>query len=220
MRQYDQDTPAAPLPGCLIIPYMSKLIAVIGASGVGKTAFVRALALAHPFATAYEQHVERPFQARLAQDAAYALGNQIDYLLVRAEQEKALRRSPGLGLIDGGLDLDFHGFTRLFHRRGMLTDLEFDLCRRLYRFLRELLPAPELLVRLCADQVTIASRLAERDRINIARAEDTALFDAFLDEWLATLPKDQILELDVTHETVKYEQSVKLVIDRIQKASS
>src|SRR5215208_5238720 len=131
---------------------MSRLIAVVGASGVGKTALVRALAKAYPpalnsaegFETAYEEHTERPFQSLFKQDARYGLANQIDYLLLRAEQEKALRASQHIGLIDGGLDLDFHGFTRLFHSRCLLTDPEFDLCRRVYGFLRETLPPPEL----------------------------------------------------------------------------
>src|SRR6266542_1710466 len=162
---------------------MGKLIAVIGASGVGKTALVQALAKAYPFETAYEGHAERPFQTLFKSDTRYALANQVDYLLLRAEQEQNLRRSPQIGLSDGGLDLDFHGFTRLFHSRGLLNDPEFDLCRRVYNFIRTALPPPELLVRLWADEITVAKRLSRRDRINIASAEDTALFNSFLDEW-------------------------------------
>src|ERR687891_472427 len=127
---------------------MAKLIAVVGASGVGKTALVRALAKAFPFQTAYEAHAMRPFQVLFKQDARYALANQVDYLLLRAEQERELRGSGQIGLIDGGLDLDFHGFTRLFHHRGLLTGAEFDLCRRLYHLLREVLPRPEFIVHL------------------------------------------------------------------------
>src|SRR5829696_9123855 len=101
---------------------MSKLISIVGASGVGKTAFVNALGQTGKFAIAYEPHVERPFQALFKKDVRYALANQIDYLLLRAEQERALRSSQKVGLMDGGLDLDFHGFTRLFHNRGLLAD--------------------------------------------------------------------------------------------------
>ncbi|HLO16593.1 MAG TPA: deoxynucleoside kinase [Anaerolineales bacterium] len=197
---------------------MGKLIAVVGASGVGKTALVRALAKTYPFETAYEQHGERPFQALFKQDARYALANQIDYLLLRAEQERRLRASPQIGLIDGGLDLDFHGFTRLFYQRCLLTDPEFDLCRRVYNFLREVLPPPELLIRLRADEITVANRLSRRDRINIASAEDTTLLNSFLDEWLASISFDQVLELDVSNETLDYERSAKIILDRIRAA--
>lgn len=192
------------------------MIAIVGASGVGKTALVRALAEAYPFATAYEQHTERPFQTLFKNDARYALANQVDYFLLRAEQEKRLRASQQIGLIDGGLDLDFHGFTRLFHSRGMLTGPEFDLCRGVYNLIREFLPRPELIVRLRADESTVARRLAARDRINIASAEDTALFDSFLDEWLASVPAGQVLELDVSNETLEYKRSVDTVLDTIR----
>jgi deoxyadenosine/deoxycytidine kinase len=195
---------------------MNRLIAVVGASGVGKTAFVHVLAQAYPFETALEDHAGRPFQALFRNDSRYALPNQIDYLLLRAEQEKALRASSHLGLTDGGLDLDFHGFTRLFHSRCLLTDQELDLCRRIYNFIREVLPLPELIIRLRADEITIVKRLSTRDRINIASTEDTALFDSFLDEWLASIPSEQILELAVSDETLGYERSVNIVLERIQ----
>ena len=177
---------------------MGKLIAIVGASGVGKTALVSALAHADRMDIAYEQHAERPFQSLFKNDAHYALANQVDYFLLRAEQEKQLRASTQIGLIDGGLDLDYYGFTRLFHKRGLLTDPEFELCKRVYDFIRQTLPVPELIVRLSADEATIARRLSERDRINIARVEDTALFNLFLDQWLESIPSDGLLELDVT----------------------
>ncbi len=191
---------------------MLKLITVVGASGVGKTALVKALGKTGKFAIAYEQHTERPFQALFKDDPRYALPNQMDYLLLRAEQERMLRTSPQIGLMDGGLDLDFHGFTRLFHSRGLLSNPEYDLCRRLYTFIRADLPGPELIVRLRADEDTVAGRLSTRDRINIASAEDTALFNLHLEEWLASIPADQILTLDVSHETLEYEQSVSIVL--------
>ena len=196
---------------------MAKLVAIVGTSGVGKTALVHALARAYPFETAYESHAERPFQVLFKNDARYALANQIDFLLSRAEQEKSLRLRRQIGLIDGGLDLDFHGFTRLFHSRGLLTGPEFDLCRSLYDLLREFLPRPELIVRLRADEGTVARRLAARERINIAGPEDTALFDSLLDEWLASLPSGQVLELDVSEETLEYRRSIKILLDRIHK---
>jgi deoxyadenosine/deoxycytidine kinase len=194
---------------------MSKLITIVGASGVGKTALVHALSKTADFATAYEQHAERPFQALFKQDKKYALANQIDYLLACAEQERDLRASPLFGLMDGGLDLDFYGFTRLFLSRGLLTESEYDLCRRVYALIRESLPGPELIVRLCADEATVADRLSRRTRINIASADDTALFDSFLDEWLASVPSDRVLELDVSDETLEYEQSKTEILERL-----
>jgi deoxyadenosine/deoxycytidine kinase len=197
---------------------VGKLISIVGASGVGKTALVHALAKTKNFNTAYEQHTERPFQALFKQDKSYALANQVDYLLLRAEQEKDLRRNASqIGLIDGGLDLDFHGFTRLFLRRNLLGQPEFELCRRLYIHIRETLPQPELVVRLHADLETVNSRMVSRQRINIANIEDTALFNSFLDEWLAGVPSEQKLELDVSNEALDYQNSTKRILEFIAK---
>ncbi len=102
---------------------MGQLVVVVGNSGVGKTTLVNALARLAPFTVAREQHAERPFQALMkANPSRYALANQLDYLLYRAEQEQAIRQSPDIGLVDGGLDLDFYGFTQLFHHNGYLSD--------------------------------------------------------------------------------------------------
>lgn len=194
---------------------MQKLISIVGASGVGKTSLVRALGETGKFCTAYEQHAERPFQALFKDDRRYALANQIDFLILRAEQEGTLRAASAIGLMDGGLDLDFHGFTRLFLNRGLLAPPEYDLCRRLYDLIRESLPGPELFVRLWADEITVADRLSTRERINIASADDTTLFNTFLDEWLGSLPSECILNLDVSNETLDYEYSKRIILERL-----
>ena len=199
---------------------MGKLISVIGSSGVGKTTLVRALSASGQFVTGLEDHVERPFQFLFKQDPRYALANQLDYLLYRAEQERTLRASPYVGLLDGGLDLDYHGFTRLFHHRGLLTDPELDLCRRFYEHTRALLPPPELIIALSASEETIRQRLAVRNRINIASEKDLGLLNLFVDEWLSTFPSSSLLRLDVSNETSEYANSISLILSAIQNRLS
>jgi deoxyadenosine/deoxycytidine kinase len=194
---------------------MNKLIVIVGASGVGKTTLARALCAKHPFATAFEQHAERPFQARFKQDVRYALPNQMDYLLFRAEQEHDLRAGDKPALMDGGLDLDFHGFTRLFHARGWLDDEEFDLCRRLYNLTRRLLPPPDLVIALSADSQTVRERLAARNRINIASSEDAEALEGYVNEWLESIPPSNILRLDVSREGLDYATSIPIILDAL-----
>jgi deoxyadenosine/deoxycytidine kinase len=196
---------------------MSKLITVIGPSGIGKTSLVNRLAATGRFETALEQHAQRPFQALAKDDSRFTFANQMDYLLLRAEQEQTLRASSKIGLMDGGLDLDFHGFTRLFLSRNLLSQNEFDLCRRFYDLIRTNTPSPELTIRLKADEETVSGRLSRRTRINIAGAEDTALFESFLDDWLEGIHPNQILELDVTNETLEYNQSIHAILQRVSE---
>lgn len=181
---------------------MGKLVAVVGNSGVGKTSLVKALCRAGDFLPAFEQHGERPFQALFAAELAqpgptrYGLANQFDYLLLRAEHEQVIRRSPGVGIHDGGLDLDFHGFARLFHHKGYLTDAEFALCARLYATLRTHLPPPDLVIALHAPLSLVEQRFRRRARaLEITAAADLPLLGQLIDAWLATLDPQRVLHL-------------------------
>lgn len=178
---------------------MSRLVTIVGNSGSGKTLLTQKLCAAGAFPSGLEQHAGRPFQSLFMQDLQrYAFPNQVDYLLLRAEQEYSVRQSTGPAVVqDGGLDLDYHLYTRYFHRIGYLSEETFDLCRRLYVLLRGLLPAPDLIIYLDTPLDVLAQRRAQRSRtLDITRSEDLALMQALLEDWLPNIPTSSLVRID------------------------
>jgi deoxyadenosine/deoxycytidine kinase len=182
------------------------MIAVVGNSGIGKTTLARLVAERLGLPLALEQHAERPFQALCAHDPRrYALVNQVDYLVFRAEQESQLHRQSSWGVLDGGLDLDYHGFTLLFHRRGYLDAAEAAVCGRLYRALRSLYPPPRVYVRLVAPISTVLARYDHRQRpLEVTQRQDLEMLEALLQQWLSGLQGTPVLPVDASTDDASY----------------
>jgi len=100
--------------------------------------------------------------------------------------------------MDGGLDVDFHIFTRLFYQRGLLSAAEFALCERFYYFIRAELPLPDLIIHLTAEAEVIAVRIRNRNRIIIAAPEDAAMMESLLGRWLTAVDPGRLLHFDVS----------------------
>jgi len=197
---------------------MGKLIVVVGNSGVGKTTLTQALCAVGDFATGLEEHVARPFQSLFKNDAGFALANQIDYLLLRAEQERLIRADARTGLQDGGLEMDFFVFTRLFQRKGLLPAQEYDLCERLFSQIRSAQPPPEGILWLTAPLEVVMERFTRRNRqLEIATRIDLRHTEALLEEWLEDLDSDRILRIDASGDDPHYLGSLKDALDFIAK---
>ena len=189
---------------------MGKLAVVVGNTGVGKTTLVEALCRQSDFVCATEDHEGRPFQELFTQDhQKYALANQLDYLLRRANQEMDIRQGELPGIQDGGLDQDFHVFTRLFYQKGYLTEGEFGICQRLYKILRTFLPPPDLYILLMAPSDVVVERFEGRNRrLSIAQIEDMGTIEKLLENWLASVDREKLLVVDSVREDSSYSRSV------------
>jgi deoxyadenosine/deoxycytidine kinase len=197
---------------------MAKLIVVVGNSGVGKTTLTEALCAAGDFASGLEQHIARPFQALFKNNAGFALANQIDYLLLRAEQERQMRADARTGIQDGGLEMDFFVFTRLFHRKGLLSNQEYQLCERLYAQIRSSQPPPEGIVCLSAPLEGVVERFTRHGRsLEIATRDDLQASETLLEDWLAGLDPYRILRVDASKDDLLYQSSLAEALDFISK---
>jgi deoxyadenosine/deoxycytidine kinase len=185
---------------------MGKLIVVVGNSGVGKTALVKSLCANNKHGTGLEEHVGRPFQTLFKTDHRYALANQVDYLLLRAEQERFIRQGLKSGIQDGGLEMDFQVFTRLFLYKGFLSMQEFSICERLYDQIRSAQPPPEVIIWMQAPLDVVTARFALRGRaLEIAERDDLKAIDELLQDWLMTLDPKKLIHLDASKEDPSYE---------------
>lgn len=196
-----------------------RLIAVVGNAGVGKTTLARELGRRLSLTSGFEQHAERPFQALFARQLErYALANQVDYLLLRAEQELPIRLGGSLGVVDGGLDLDFHVFTRHFFRKGYLAESEYLLCQRLYAFIRTFLPPPDLILRMIAPLEIVSARYARRRReLEIARPEDLPALEALLEDWLSRESAAPVLAVEAGRDDPTYAQEIAALMPRLER---
>ncbi len=198
---------------------MGKLIAVVGNSGAGKTTLTQVLARNGRLVTGVEQHRERPFQEAFAHDVhRFGLANQLDYLLFRAEQELAIRQGPEPGIQDGGLDLDFQVFTRLFHSKGYLSDPEFSICERLYLILRATLPPPDLILRLVAPLDLLTQRYRRRGRaFEIAKLEDLPIMERLLGQWLDTTATVPLITIDGSRDKTHFRAMAPDILKQISQ---
>lgn len=181
---------------------MGKVIEIIGNTGSGKTTLAQALIQTGWFASGIEQHQERPFQRKMASDyQRYALANQVDYLLLRAEQEKVLRKLPLPGIMDGGLEEDYFLFTHLFKQKGYLDNTEYGICERLYRYLRDSLGAPALVIWLDVPVSVAMERYQSRGRkLEIAQANDLDALEKILRSWMGKAYGLPLVRLDGVEE--------------------
>ncbi|MDW8227823.1 MAG: deoxynucleoside kinase, partial [Anaerolineales bacterium] len=140
------------------------------------------------------------------------------YLLLRAEQEQRLRQQPLIGVLDGGLDLDFHLFTKLFYRKGWLSKAEFLLLERLYTLLRLHLPPPEMFIYLKADISVITERFRHRARsLEIATLDDLQSIQALLEEWIPTNEPGCLFCIDTTQDDALYSNTLARLRAEIQR---
>ncbi|HWS23971.1 MAG TPA: deoxynucleoside kinase [Anaerolineales bacterium] len=187
---------------------MTKLISIVGNVGVGKTTAAKELAAAFGMAYFGESHDDRPFQHAAKIDPRFLFHNQVNFYLERAKQEEIARIGPQPAVFDGGLDIDFHIFTKLFFHKKMINQTEFNQLSDLYQFFRRHLPFPDRIIYLTAQQDRIRQRYMARDRINLADSADIPLIQNLLDEYINTIQTNKVLFYSTNDEDKSYSRFI------------
>jgi len=199
---------------------MGKLVTIVGSSGSGKTTLARVICRTKGFTPFLEDLKLRPFQAGFMRELkTYALPNQVDFFLYRAEQELFIRQNDVIGIQDGGLDLDFHIFSRLFLENKYLSEPEFALVARFYALLRSILSPPDCIIKLNIPLAVLAERRNTRRRsLDITVNSDLGKIEALIREWFGkNPPSSPILEVDFQKDDVSFSHSIKGILEFIRQ---
>jgi deoxyadenosine/deoxycytidine kinase len=198
---------------------MGKLISVVGNLGAGKTTLTRILCDQGGFTPYWEIPEEHLFSANFAEDhPRWALANQMDFFLFRCQQELTARQMDTNALMDGGLDQDFHVFTRHILNLGYLTPAEYNVCERFYRVARQLLPAPELIIHVIVDIPTLLNRRLARGRQTVDQgftAQELTDLESLIDEWLVARCSTPVIRFPFTQDFQDCAEGIDRLIGQI-----
>jgi deoxyadenosine/deoxycytidine kinase len=183
------------------------LIGIAGMVGSGKSTLTRALAARFGLQQALEsvdEHnpwLERFYAGGIEAMRATALELQLYFLATRFESMRRMRGAGGSWVLDRTWYEDAEVFARGHYDEGLMSELEWELYRRLYV---ELLHSPvarppRLLVYLHAPLETIVERIRSRGRPSERETPDAywAALHARYERWIARFRACLVLSLDV-----------------------
>src|SRR3569832_770957 len=183
------------------------LIGISGMVGSGKSTLTRALAarfgLQHALESVDEHNpwLERFYAGGVEAMRSTALNLQLHFLATRFESMRRIRGAGGSWVLDRTWYEDAEIFARGHYDEGLMSDVEWELYRRLYVELLHSPAArpPRLLVYLHAPLDTIVERIRRRGRPKEQDAAESywATLHARYERWIVGFRACPVLSLDV-----------------------
>ncbi len=203
---------------------MKKYVVLAGNIGVGKTTLVELMCKQLGWRPYFEPVTENPYLVDFYKDmASWAFHSQVFFLTHRVRSHRALMDDPYSVVQDRSLYEDAEVFARNLHRRGHLSERDWETYQELYRTFTTLLPPPDLVVYLRASVPTLRRRISQRGRGFEAGISEEYLgqLNALYEEWIAgfslapvlTVPSDR---LDFVQEKKDLRKIVEVVEERLR----
>jgi deoxyadenosine/deoxycytidine kinase len=142
-----------------------QFVAVAGNIGVGKTHLTTLLANHLGWRAYYEPVIDNPYLDDFYVDMRrWSFHLQVYFLSQRFEIHRTMVRAPGPCIQDRTIYEDKEIFAATLHRRGLMSDRDYENYQALFDAMTSFLRQPDLIVYLRADVRTLADRISCRGR--------------------------------------------------------
>ena len=180
-----------------------KFIVVAGNIGVGKSTLVELLCNRLQYQPFYEPVTENPYLADFYhQMASWSFHSQVFFLSHRLQLHQEVLQFPASSIQDRSIYEDAEVFARNLFLQGHMSQRDFDTYSTLYHSITGMLPPPDLVIYLKANEDTLLKRIALRGRDyerNISReylSQLNALYTQWIDGFtlcpVLTVPADNL----------------------------
>lgn len=142
-----------------------KFIVVAGNIGVGKSTLVDLLCNRLGFQPFYEPVTENPYLADFyRQMDSWSFHSQVFFLAHRLQLHQDVLRFPSSSIQDRSIYEDAEVFARNLFLQGHLSQRDFETYSTLYHSVTGMLPPPDLVIYLKANEDTLLKRISMRGR--------------------------------------------------------
>lgn len=142
-----------------------KFIVVAGNIGVGKSTLVDLLCSRLGFQPFYEPVTENPYLADFyRQMESWSFHSQVFFLAHRLQLHQDVLRFPSSSIQDRSIYEDAEVFARNLFLQGHMSQRDFETYSTLYHSITGMLPPPDLVIYLKANEDTLLKRISMRGR--------------------------------------------------------
>lgn len=142
-----------------------KFIVVAGNIGVGKSTLVDLLCSRLGFQPFYEPVTENPYLADFyRQMESWSFHSQVFFLAHRLQLHQDVLRFPSSSIQDRSIYEDAEVFARNLFLQGHMSQRDFETYSTLYHSVTSMLPPPDLVIYLKANEDTLLKRISMRGR--------------------------------------------------------